>query len=234
MTVTLFRRAGAAMLAGLAVATAVAGCGNRTPATPPVTSVQPAPTALARAGCPVADEEFCAQALVAASGLLAGDAAAMREVTVPETFECDDLPAGMVPACRPGATLTGQGVYSVTAKITLVPDPLSWLADLVGRIDPGYADDRGPGHPVVLGVGTCGPDDPDRRSYHLAFTVALRGPAGEPAQRWLGSFEFVRRDGRWVVPLVYLDTVEAWRREHRDPFRDLACGNVQPWRVTAT
>jgi hypothetical protein len=233
MTLTVFRRAGAAVLAVLATAAAAAGCATESPPVAPATTA-PAPTALAGSGCPVTDEEFCARALVVANGLLAADAAAMREVTAAETFECDELPADMVPACRPGLVLTGLGVYAVASKIGVVPDARQWLAGLVGRINPGYADDRGPGRPVVLGVGTCGPDDPERRSYHVAFTVALRGPAGEPAQRWLGSFEFVRRAGRWVVPLVYLDTVDAWRQEHRDPFRDLACGNVRPWRVTAS
>ena len=80
----------------------------------------------------------------------------------------------------------------------------------------------------MLGVGTCGPADPTRRSYHLAFTAGLRGD-GAP-ERWLGSLEFVMREGRWSVGLVYVDSVTAWRKEHRDPYRGIACGNVRAWR----
>jgi hypothetical protein len=191
----------------------------------------PPPTRLAEPGCPVDDADVCRSALVAANALLSGDPAALRGVSAVETFTCDDMPAGIVPACRPGAVLRGHGLYSVASKISVVVpgDYPRWLDDLFGRVTPDFGDDRGPGRVVVLGVGTCGPADPQRRSYHLAFTAALTGPAGEPARRWLGSLEFVLREGRWVTALMYLDAVDAWRSEYRDPFREFACGNVRPW-----
>jgi hypothetical protein len=83
------------------------------------------------------------------------------------------------------------------------------LAGLFERVEPGYSDSRGSGAVHVLGVGTCGPEDPERRSYHLAFTAALAGASGEPAERWLGSLELVRRDGDWVSSVVYADSVGA-------------------------
>jgi hypothetical protein len=58
----------------------------------------------------------------------------------------------------------------------------------------------------VLGVGTCGPDDPERRS-------------------------FVRREGVWSVEMFLADSESAWKRQLDDPRVELACGNVQPWRV---
>jgi hypothetical protein len=196
-------------------------------------SSAPPPTSLAGPGCPVDDAEFCGRAVAAANALLGGDPAGVLAVSAVETFTCDDLPAGIVPACRPGRVLTGHGVFAVASRISVVSaaDYRQWLDDLFGRVSAGYADDRGPGRFVILGVGTCGPPDPDRRSYHLAFTVALTGPAGEPARRWLGSLEFVRRAGAWVTALMYLDTVDEWRREHGDPFRETACGNVRAWRA---
>ena len=233
-------------LTGLVIGFLLAGCAGSpptgpttahvtaTPATSAPATAAPAPTRLAGSGCPVGDAAFCQRAVVAANALLAADSTGLLEVAAVETYRCDEMPAGIVPACRPGAVLSGHGVYSVASKIDVVaPDEYPrWLEDLFARVDSGYADDRGPGRFVVLGVGTCGPDDPQRRSYHLAFTVALRGEAGQPVQRWLGSLEFVRREAGWVAPLTYLDTVDAWRQEHSDPFRDLACGNVRPWRTT--
>jgi hypothetical protein len=226
-----------AALLGTVVVALLAGCaaGSRSPA--PVTSAPPAagptPTELARSGCPVDDADFCPRAVIAANSLLTGTAADLLEVSAVETFTCDDMPAGMVSACGPGAVLTGHGVYSEASKITVVdPDDYPrWLDDLFGRVDAGYSDGRGSGRPGILGVGTCGPDDPDRRSYHVVFTVALRDPAGQAVRRWLGSVEFVRREGRWVTPLMYLDTVDAWRAVHGDPLRDIGCGNLRPWRT---
>jgi hypothetical protein len=202
-----------------------------TPGPPPTSVAPPPPTRLAEPDCPVDDAEFCRSAIVAANALLAADVAALRGVSAVETFTCDDMPAGIVPACRPGAVLRGHGVYSVASKIGVIAsrEYPRWLDDTFGRVTPDFGDDRGPGRVVVLGVGTCGPADPQRRSYHLAFTAALSGPAGQPARRFLGSLEFVRREGRWVTALMYLDAVDAWRSEYRDPYREFACGNVQPW-----
>lgn len=219
----------------LAVMVLLAGCTTGSPAGGPSPSpvATPAPTFLAATGCPVTDTDFCARAAVAANALLTGDPDALASVVTVETFTCDQMPAGVVPACRPGQVLAGLGVFAVATKISVVPtaDYLGWLSDLLDRVDPEFADERGSGRFAVLGVGTCGPDDPDRRSYHLAFTAALRGTGGQPTERWLGSLEFVRRDGAWGYALVYLDTVAAWRTEHSDPFRSLACGNVRPWTV---
>ncbi len=63
------------------------------------------------------------------------------------------------------------------------------------------------------------PDDPDRRSYHLAFWAADEG----------GSLELVRREGEWSIGIVYADSLANWKTVYDDPEAELACGNVQPW-----
>ena len=73
----------------------------------------------------------------------------------------------------------------------------------------------------VVGVGTCGPDDPDRRSYHLAFWTASRDEGG--------SLELVRRQSEWSIGIVYADSLANWKSVYDDPETELACGNVQPW-----
>ena len=70
-------------------------------------------------------------------------------------------------------------------------------------------------------MGTCGPDDPDRRSYHLAFEGGER----------LGSLELVWRDGDWRIGMLFADTEEGWKRQFADPEAELACGNVEAWRA---
>jgi hypothetical protein len=106
--------------------------------------------------------------------------------------------------------LTGYGRFSVAGKIEVIPAAAyeEWLGGWLG-----------PDAVSVLGVGTCGPADPTRRSYHLAFATGDR----------LGSLEFVLRAERWSIGLLYLDTVAEWSKEHDDPRRDIACGNIRPW-----
>jgi hypothetical protein len=81
----------------------------------------------------------------------------------------------MFPDCSPGATLEGHPVTGADGKIGILSaeDYEALLAEL--------------GETTVTGIGTCGPDDPDRRSYHVAFWAATEG----------GSLELVRR-GRVV------------------------------------
>lgn len=60
------------------------------------------------------------------------------------------------------------------------------------------------------------------------MTMAISG-GGTPAERVLGSFEFINRDGRWWIGLWYLDTLEGWKRVSTDPFSTIACGNMVAW-----
>ena len=224
-----------AAFSGLVVAAFLGGCsGGAAPAPAPAPSSPPGPAALptrvAAGGCPVDDAAACARIAEGANALASGDTAALRALSIVETFDCDETPADVVPACKPGAVLSGYGRFAVDTRISVVPpgEYESVFGGLLDRVDPAYTDERGPGALAVMGVGTCGPADPTRRSYHLAFTAGLRG-ASAP-ERWLGSLEFVMRDGQWSVGLVYADTVAAWQKEHRDPYRGIACGNVRAWR----
>jgi hypothetical protein len=164
-------------------------------------------TGFAAAGCPVDDPGLCAQAAVAATALQQGNTGRLVELSYADTFVCDDLPPDLFPDCSPGAALEGHAVTGADGKIRVLSpeDYEARLAEL--------------GEVTVTGIGTCGPDDPDRRSYHLAFWAANEG----------GSLELVRREGRWSIGLVYADSIENWRTVYADPRAEMACGNVQAW-----
>lgn len=103
------------------------------------------------------------------------------------------------------------------------------LQAILDGVDPHFADDHGAGAFSVLGVGTCGPEDLARRSYHLGFTAGASAGEGSAAERILGSFEFIHRQGRWWAGLWYLDTLEEWEAVSPDPFASIACGNMESW-----
>ena len=151
----------------------------------------------------------CERAALAATALEEGEIAALVELSYADTFVCDDLPAEIFPGCAPGETLEGHAVTGADGKIEILSaqDYGARLAEL--------------GEVMVASVGTCGPDDPDRRSYHLAFWTA-DGSEG-------GSLELVRREGEWLIGIVYADSLENWKTVYDDPEAELACGNVQPW-----
>jgi hypothetical protein len=192
----------------LALVLALAACGGGEE-NAPTTSAEVPSTAFAAAGCPVDDPAACERAALAATALEEGDTAALVELSYADTFACDDLPAELFPDCAPGETLEGHAVTGADGKIGILSaeDYAARLAEL--------------GEVTVAGVGTCGPEDPDRRSYHLAFWTA-DGAGG-------GSLELVRREGEWSLGIVYADTLESWRTVYDDPETELACGNVQPW-----
>ncbi len=101
----------------------------------------------------------------------------------------------------------------------------SRLEAAVGAIVPEFSDGHGDGAVRLLGVGTCGPDEPGRRSYHLAWTAAM----GDEPRRMVGSFELIDGDD-WRIALWYLDTLEAWQSGGDDPFTDAFCeAGRHPW-----
>jgi hypothetical protein len=123
-------------------------------------------------------------------------------------FRCDELPAlELFPDCAPGRVVDGHPFTDGEAEIRVLSEE-----DFRFRL-------AGLGEPAVLGVGTCGSDDPASRSYHLAFE-------GEGA---LGSLELVQREGEWSIGMLFADTEAGWKRQFDDPRAQLACGNVQPW-----
>ena len=69
------------------------------------------------------------------------------------------------------------------------------------------------------GVGTCGPDVPGQRTYHLAWSF------GE----YLGSFELTYAD-EWRIALIYLGERSSWETENPDGLGDLFCSAAaSPW-----
>jgi hypothetical protein len=193
-------------LLALVTVLALTACGGDEEAVSP-TSSEASPAGFTAAGCPVDDREACERAAAAARALEEGDVALLVELSYADTFVCDDLPAEMFPECSPGENLEGHAVTGADGKISVltVEEYEARLAELANA--------------TVTGIGTCGPDDPDRRSYHLAFWAADEG----------GSLELVRREGEWSIGIVYADSLANWKTVYDDPEAELACGNVQPW-----
>ena len=176
---------------------ALAGCGG-----------SDAPTeAYPAAACPVDDAALCGQAAAAANALDAGDVARLVELSYADEFRCDELPAELFPDCAPGKLLEGHAFTDAQGEIRILTGA-DYRTEL-GRL----------GEATVLGVGTCGPDDPDRRSYHLAFEGDER----------LGSLELVLREDAWSVGMLFADTEAGWKKQFADPRAELACGNVEAW-----
>jgi hypothetical protein len=166
--------------AALFVLLALAGCGGSDAST----------EAYPAAACPVDDAALCGRAAAAASALVAGDIDRLVELSYSDEFRCDELPAELFPDCAPGKVLEGHAFTDGQGEIRILAEA-RYRAEL-DRL----------GEAAVLGVGTCGPDDPERRS-------------------------FVRREGVWSVEMFLADSESGWI----DPRVELACGNVQPWRV---
>ena len=188
------------------------------------------PAAFSSSGCPVDDADACDRLAMAARALTQADATALAGLSRPDRFECDDVPAEIFPACAAGGVLRGHAVAS-SAPVFEVLAPAAYRSQLeaiLGSVDPSFTDDHGTGSIEVLGVGTCGPEELARRSYHLGMTMAV-AESGAPPERLLGSFEFVHREGRWWIGVWYLDTLEALTRSSPDPFTTIACGNMLPW-----
>ena len=183
--------------AALLVLLALAGCeGSDSPS-----------EAYPAAACPVDDAALCGRAAAVADALAAGDVDRIVELSYADEFRCDERLAALFPDCKPGRILNGHPATDGHAEIRILTEE-AYRTRLAGL-----------GPAEVRGVGTCGPDDPERRSYHLAFAAGGR----------LGSIELVRREGQWWVGMLFDDTEDGWRRQFSDPQAELACGNVETW-----
>ena len=121
---------------------------------------------------------------------------------------CDDLPAEIFPGCALGQTLEGHAVTGADGKIGILSaeDYAARLAEL--------------GEVTVAGLGTCGPEDPDRRR-----TTSRSGLRTAPRAARL---ELGRREGEWSIGIVYADSLANWKTAYSDP-ESATCGNVQAW-----
>jgi hypothetical protein len=187
--------------------------------------------ALDAAGCPVSDEAFCATAIEAANALAAGDAGQLVGLSRSDTVICAKVAREYFPGCQADDVLKGYGLSDADFIVELVNVDAygEAVAALTSSVDPSFTDEIGDGGARVIGVGTCGPDLPSRRTYHLAWTAGLDDPDGT-ARRVLGSFEFSFDEGQWRIALLYLDTLERWHAEQTDPLEEAFCAAGQsPW-----
>ena len=204
----------------LAFALALAGCGGSQGGTqsegePPAPET-PAGQSLTVAGCPIDEAAFCERAAQAGNALVARDIERLVGLSRVERFSCTTMPVDLFPQCKSRPAVQGYSTFDGRFEFLLVGRKAysSHIREILRATDL-----------EIQGVGTCGPDVPENRSYHLFFS-ADRG--GEP---WLGSLEFVFRDGAWWIGVFYVDTVQAWRKEYADPVEEMGCSNVQPWGV---
>jgi hypothetical protein len=199
---------------------ALAACGGDEEGAPEATTGTASAARFEAEGCPVDDAEFCERAASAANALVAGDTARVVELSYADSFPCDDLPPELFPDCSSGRTLEGHALTGADGKITILP-PAEYEARL--------AELTGSAEVAVTGIGTCGPDDPARRSYHLGYWAVQPAETGSEEKRWGGSLEFVLREGEWSNGLDFADSIQGWKRQYDDPETELACGNVQAW-----
>jgi hypothetical protein len=210
----------------VAIATACSGVAEQT-----ATSRHAAPTTtfLDPSGCPVADESFCAVAADVGNALAAGDVDRLLALSRVDRIVCADVAVEYFPGCSAGGVLEGHGVSDAGQLVELVGDAeyQARLEEALGAIEPTYSDEHGAGAVRLLGVGTCGPDQPGRRSWHVAWTAATDLDGG--TRRVVGSFELTFRDD-WRIALWYLDTLERWEHTDQDPFTDSFCAaGRNPW-----
>ena len=239
-------RLGTRLLATAALIVVVVGCGGGsatgTPAGSPSTTApsSSAPTTplatevgssgpFSAAGCPVQEPAFCTPAAAVAEAIVAGDTAAIVELSRPDVFQCADLDVAIFTGCQSADVLEGHPIGTVSGSIDVFP-PAAYGQELdatADAIDPAFSDDAGTGEARVLGTSACGPDDPERRSYYVAWTAGLGAGSGD-AERVVGLYEFTFRDDKWLVGILYLDSVDAWQERHDEPLRDVGCG-ISPW-----
>ena len=80
----------------------------------------------------------------------------------------------------------------------------------------------------VLGVSTCGSGADT--SHHVVYLVGLKDPESTlPGDRFLGTYEFVQRDGRWVIGATHFGLLTDWQLVLDEPLEQIACGDVLPW-----
>jgi hypothetical protein len=187
----------------------------------PSTTVSPTevPTSGA-AACPVPDDAFCETAVQVIEALRAGDAARLFELSRAGRLVCAELATEYFPGCERRDVLEGYGLSGPDFTVEVV-DAAAYRARLEEVID------RLDGEVRVVGVGTCGPDIPGRRTYHLAWTTA--GSEGGPSERLLGSFELTFDDD-WRIALWYLGPLDEWEAEQPDPLELAFCeAGRSPW-----
>lgn len=223
-------RRATALVAGLLLSACTSGAEPASTTTGPTPSVGPIePPTYGAATCPVSDDAFCETAVEVIRALQVGDAARLFELSREDRLVCAELNTEYFPGCERDDVLEGYGLSGPDFTVDVV-DAARYRARLetvVGSLDPSFADDVGSGAVRIVGVGTCGPDIPGRRTYHLAWTAAAG--EGGPAERVLGSFELTF-DDEWRIALWYLGPLDEWEAEQPDPLELAFCeAGRSPW-----
>lgn len=181
-------------------------------------------------GCPVDDPPFCEQAAFLANALVQADADAVFDLARAERFECGDLDPATFPQCADQDVLEGYVVGTYQDEFFVVPERRfrNTLGFFVGSVDPDYEDELGTSEMRILGVSTCG-SGPDA-SHHVVYLVGLKDPDSTyPGDRFLGTYEFVERDGAWEIGSTYVGLYTDWQLAFDDPLVEIACGDILPW-----
>jgi hypothetical protein len=200
----------------------------------PASSASPTTTlvGLNPAGCPVRDEQFCATAVAVADALGTGNAQRLLELSREDQLDCGDVSVEYFPDCTTAdAVVEGHGLSGPDLLVNLIDrgEYEEWLRAITTGIDPSYTDELGDGSVRLIGIGTCGPDEPGRRTYHVAWTAALSAD-DSGVERVLGSFELLSSDGEWRIVLAYVGSLADWESAQNDAARTAFCeAGRSPW-----
>ena len=183
------------------------------------------------ASCPVEDEAFCGTAVDTIEALQEADVGRLFALSREDRLVCARLNREYFPGCETDDVLVGHGSSGANFMVEVLDGDVyrRQLEAIVSNVDPSFSDELGGGGVRVIGVGTCGPDDPRRRTYHLAWTAAV-GEGGAPAERLLGSYEFIFDGEDWRIALWYLSPLAEWEAAQPDPLELAFCeAGSNPW-----
>jgi len=151
------------------------------------------------------------------SALAVGDAPRLSSASNPTTIVCAEMAREYFPGCATAEVLDGFGVSDPDLLVRVLTE-----AEYAEELSAFVAELASVG---PIGIGSCGPDRPGRRSYHVAWLAETTA-----AERMLGSFELTF-DGEWSIGLWYAGTLAAWEAATDDPLRDSFCeAGRSPWR----
>jgi hypothetical protein len=215
--------------------TGVSGITGPTAATAPIGSEPPdatgaAPVSFDPEGCPVDDPAFCGRATALANALVQQDANAVFHLSLSERFDCAGLDEEIFPQCEDRDVLKGYAVGDHQGRIFYLSANRyrDYLEFVVEAVDDEFTDEFGASEPQIVGVSTCGSGG--GLSHHLVYHVGLGDPDSTiPGDRFLGTYELVRRNDEWVVGASNLALYTDWQLELDEPLSQIACGDVQPW-----
>jgi hypothetical protein len=217
--------------------TGLSGITGPTGATAPAASegpetTGPAPPSFDPQGCPVDEPAFCETAAELANAIGRQDAEAVFDLSASERFACAGLDDEIFPQCDERNVLKGYAVGDYQGHIFYLSANRyeAYLEFFVEAVDDEFSDEFGGSEPQIVGLSTCGGGR--GRSYHLVYLVGLGDPDSTlPADRFLGAYELVERDGEWVVGASRVALYTDWQLEFEDPLSQIACGDIEAWEI---